>query len=130
MQESTLQEDKISIHAPTRGATVPRLACAVFTMISIHAPTRGATRVEVRFVVLACISIHAPTRGATFDNYNIIQLNYFNPRSHTGSDRHVPAKGQALCISIHAPTRGATSERTQHCCPFINFNPRSHTGSD
>ena len=37
----------ISIHAPTRGATLPLLpACYIF-LISIHAPTRGATFIRV-----------------------------------------------------------------------------------
>ena len=33
--------------------------------ISIHAPTRGATRVNCFVYLLSGISIHAPTRGAT-----------------------------------------------------------------
>ena len=55
--------------------------------ISIHAPTRGAT---VFFQVLPnplTISIHAPTRGATFQLLLILLTHkYFNPRSHKGSD--------------------------------------------
>ena len=56
----------ISIHAPTRGATVrDRFDVQAFD-ISIHAPTRGATDAETRqHFAAACISIHAPTRGAT-----------------------------------------------------------------
>ena len=34
---------KISIHAPTRGATESKVVKAPKTQISIHAPTRGAT---------------------------------------------------------------------------------------
>lgn len=33
--------------------------------VSIHAPTRGATGVEVRLCADISVSIHAPTRGAT-----------------------------------------------------------------
>ena len=77
----------ISIHAPTRGATVtmlPRLLVARFqstlpreerlirilpcrqgNSISIHAPTRGATGQTPRMPLVSFISIHAPTRGAT-----------------------------------------------------------------
>ena len=33
----------ISIHAPTRGATIKSLAWEMEQAISIHAPTRGAT---------------------------------------------------------------------------------------
>ena len=100
----------ISIHAPTRGATLPRSAIRSNADISIHAPTRGATassdrgkidsyifqstlpRGERRCSDLIpllpqAISIHAPTRGAT---------DLFTP------DRFL------VTISIHAPTRGAT----------------------
>ena len=58
-------EQKISIHAPTRGATAIDTSSFVSVGISIHAPTRGATRVTCKDVFLADISIHAPTRGAT-----------------------------------------------------------------
>ena len=37
----------ISIHAPTRGATVLKSKYAEGTLISIHAPTRGATPVRL-----------------------------------------------------------------------------------
>ena len=33
--------------------------------VSIHAPTRGATRPEEPFPMQGIVSIHAPTRGAT-----------------------------------------------------------------
>ena len=77
----------ISIHAPTRGATIciyaqrfeilhfnPRshagsdvhvFSKLSFSIISIHAPTRGATRRDTRNGRHYDISIHAPTRGAT-----------------------------------------------------------------
>ena len=77
----------ISIHAPTRGATLwiristtirifqstlprgerPWLLCdyAHGCNISIHAPTRGATREMQKMTEGKVISIHAPMRGAT-----------------------------------------------------------------
>ena len=78
---------RISIHAPTRGATIKRAismpnlkfqstlprgerhsVCINFfcaLKISIHAPTRGATRCSYKLTNMSLISIHAPTRGAT-----------------------------------------------------------------
>ena len=56
---------KISIHAPTRGATDPTTQAVNASGISIHAPTRGATHVTDKITELYDISIHAPTRGAT-----------------------------------------------------------------
>ena len=145
---------RISIHAPTRGATGGKDIIGGASEISIHAPTRGATdecrawkekhnafqstlpRGERPNCFDHCqgemdISIHAPTRGAT-----LTDLGY-----------EVQFK-----ISIHAPTRGATiaplfiifqfllfqstlprGERllrtaTGFCAGY--FNPRSHEGSD
>ena len=77
----------ISIHAPTRGATSEELNTIKDIKISIHAPTRGATNTTLANRSALIISIHAPTRGATKTwDYLLVFLNYFNPRSHAGSD--------------------------------------------
>ena len=107
----------ISIHAPTRGATMStnlreqlyqfqstlpqgerRISESTVShkpIISIHAPTRGATRFFILLTIRDFISIHAPTRGAT-----VVAWIEFD----------------AKIISIHAPTRGATAI-------FPNFRP-------
>ena len=121
----------ISIHAPTRGATIDWVSNPLCNAISIHAPTRGATqkdrlkggknefqstlprgerRAELQALeTVQAISIHAPTRGAT---------------GRTCKD------GNTVDISIHAPTRGATLASVMDISYSINFNPRSHEGSD
>ncbi len=77
----------VSIHAPTRGATVAFVTLTLLSPfqsthphgvrpegikaqndlvnVSIHAPTRGATRPSEIAKKLTDVSIHAPTRGAT-----------------------------------------------------------------
>ena len=78
---------RISIHAPTWGATYPRVLICGQVCISIHAPTWGATTFALSTKKDGTISIHAPTWGAT--------------RSYMVD--------QGGCkISIHAPTWGAT----------------------
>ena len=62
---------KISIHAPTRGATGCNISGNNISLISIHAPTRGATLHEYYNVLCFYISIHAPTRGATSNGGNV-----------------------------------------------------------
>ena len=79
----------VSIHAPTRGATLlmrgkagqgkfqstlPRGERRCFRLfhrfnrlVSIHAPTRGATPFRPLLSGQPHVSIHAPTRGATND---------------------------------------------------------------
>ena len=55
--------------------------------VSIHAPTRGATDTFCAYKEIERVSIHAPTRGATpkvWVRSNDKQS--FNPRTHTGCD--------------------------------------------
>ena len=122
---------RISIHAPTRGATESSGIQTATGVISIHAPTRGATTPRAYKEITEYISIHAPTRGATrfsprrFSKYSRFQSTlpqgerrkgrpclhhqrYFNPRSHKGSDLVAP----------------------DNCIIQKHFNPRSHKGSD
>ena len=57
--------------------------------VSIHAPTRGATTTlsKVMCPTQQSVSIHAPTRGATLQGqiYGVFYYR-FNPRTHTGCD--------------------------------------------
>ena len=99
---------RISIHAPTRGATALCCCQGLVPNISIHAPTRGATYVGRAVRTMYEISIHAPTRGATIISN---------------------AMDDGLNISIHAPTRGATHSTSQDNLSK-HFNPRSHERSD
>ena len=55
--------------------------------VSIHAPTRGATLFDLKIYQLVGVSIHAPTRGATFFfKGKDRRSSCFNPRTHTGCD--------------------------------------------
>ena len=55
--------------------------------VSIHAPTRGATILQIRLAREKKVSIHAPTRGATsFRDTGITEMLGFNPRSYERSD--------------------------------------------
>ena len=77
----------ISIHAPTRGAT---LSCDLSTgsiPISIHAPTRGATMLAGVYSAEYVFQSTLP-RGERHPAFHQINncLSYFNPRSHEGSD--------------------------------------------
>ena len=100
---------RISIHAPTWGATCITAYLFDLAKISIHAPTWGATPVQRHGHTVRRISIHAPTWGATgkLSLYFIFFLfqsthprgvrlgslcfyygcfAYFNPRTHVGCD--------------------------------------------
>ncbi len=78
--------------------------------ISTHAPTRGATHAVPESFRAAAISTHAPTRGATnIQMQSWIPGRDFNSRPYTRGDlpRSITMAFYNL-ISTHAPTRGAT----------------------
>ena len=80
-----LIREAVSIHAPTRGATIDRFSASRFRSVSIHAPTRGATALEILSVFVQAVSIHAPTRERA-EQDQTEEHGRFNPRSHAGSD--------------------------------------------
>ena len=78
------------------------------TLISIHAPTRGATILcNHRGLVFGFQSTLPREERQTMRKLTIAELN-FNPRSHERSDRVESSLERSINISIHAPTRGAT----------------------
>ena len=100
---------RVSIHAPTWGATGDNEMDGTLRHVSIHAPTWGATAIIVIANAGCRVSIHAPTWGATFIMKHVVDNLGFNPRSHMGSDIRKHGKGTHKDVSIHAPTWGATT---------------------
>ena len=77
----------ISIHAPTRGATVSNNFSNAFNIFQSTLLQEERPSLSQSFSATLPISIHAPTRGATvcpFRNHN--NSGYFNPRSYKRSD--------------------------------------------
>ena len=77
--------------------------------VSIHAPTRGAT--PLVFLVHRLLQSFNPrthTGCDLFDRRGIRLKISFNPRTHTGCDVKNRRHQNAMLVSIHAPTRGAT----------------------
>ena len=121
IQRKKASKKGISIHAPTRGATIKAEEIEQKRKISIHAPTRGATKRSIRRSKVYQISIHAPTRGATLHSYRFLPHSrfqstlpreerhqhclyyhslycYFNPRSHERSDSNI---AQKICLFLY-----------------------------
>ena len=125
--------DRVSIHAPTRGATQCRLQHQRIWLVSIHAPTRGATSSALRNISVSAFQSTHPhgvrlTKTEVLRQYRTFQSTHphgvrrivadllscllsFNPRTHTGCDLPRPYNTAVRQVSIHAPTRGATNER-------------------
>ena len=120
--------------------------------VSLHAPTRGATYYIFLFMLVRNVSIHAPTRGATSEKQTEIQFGMFqsthplgvrletmlelssslsfNPRTHSGCDIKAIRPMSVSDVSIHAPTRGATNRLDVNNQIWNSFNPRTHSGCD
>ena len=79
-----------------------------FLGISIHAPTRGATLSSGMFPMVLVFQSTLPREERLSSRKEKGLYKDFNPRSHERSDRNnEPIRLDSL-ISIHAPTRGAT----------------------
>ena len=144
---------KISIHAPTKGATCDSSSSSSVTTDFNPRSHEGSDEKDDSEITAGAISIHAPTKGATPVSHwkqcsqqfqstlprrerlscgsLAYFLFYFNPRSHEGSDgdRGI-SPPHSLKISIHAPTKGATMRVSVSGRIQTDFNPRSHEGSD
>ena len=99
--------------------------------ISIHAPTRGATGSEALKDALMNISIHAPTRGATAIALVFMWWGVnFNPRSYKRSD--VGAVLWLLQMKLFQSTLLQEERQlfAKHCVRVYHFNPRSYKRSD
>ena len=125
------RRSKVSIHAPTRGATfVPFSNVVIYDCFNPRTHT-GCDLLSGGLSTQAIVSIHAPTRGATTAilaisesgslfqsthphgvrqciNTTYVRVACFNPRTHTGCDIYNISRLVWYRVSIHAPTRGAT----------------------
>ena len=150
----TTINDIISIHTPTKGATLDCNLSVSLNKFQSTLPQRERRNNQCVRGSCKCISIHTPTKGATllggalgiagidfnphshkgsdFEYKNhVFRMTNFNPHSHKGSDSGDKAVKTILNgISIHTPTKGATSNSGSSKSGKKNFNPHSHKGSD
>ena len=80
-----------------------------FPRVSIHAPTRGATSCNQTNTLVNTMFQSTHPHGVRQLITLLSQKPYcFNPRTHTGCDKTEPPALYNQTVSIHAPTRGAT----------------------
>ncbi len=121
-------ERTVSIHAPTRGATV--LITLIFNFLCFNPRAHAGRDGNDPHQLLAfLVSIHAPTRGATHTNAVSRLRRSFQSTRPRGARRYRRCCWRRLAVSIHAPTRGATFG-AQKIYPLTGFNPRAHAGRD
>jgi len=144
----------VSIHAPLRGATLPKGQAHKGTDVSIHAPLRGATLCAMtRIRANEGFNPRTPAGcDERFPSYRLMRCTSFNPRTPAGCDRNAtpyrhhqyrfnprtPAGCDFLSdrfifrhrVSIHAPLRGATWMGHADEKMILSFNPRTPAGCD
>ena len=99
----------ISIHAPTRGATIKRVTLIVIILFQSTLPREERHYSWSKSQITNDFNPRSHERS---DNERRTQSSKrwnFNPRSHERSDpAHSGSPLNSRIISIHAPTRGAT----------------------
>ena len=103
--------NRVSIHAPTKGATGADGQDRPVKNVSIHAPTKGATFSFCAFTCPFEFQSTLPRRERLHQQKRHKSQRCFNPRSHEGSDADVwVVRTARKTVSIHAPTKGATKQ--------------------
>ena len=100
--------NKISIHAPAKGATETKSLASEWLEISIHAPAKGATLQLSTLSTKTIFQSTLPRRERRKIDRLCSLRSYFNPRSREGSDTIFFPCSFITVISIHAPAKGAT----------------------
>ena len=100
--------------------------------VSIHAPTWGATFDQpAKQNNNKVVSIHAPTWGATmvFEVSDGMEGS-FNPRAHVGRDSYSNFLLQTPLMFQSTRPRGARPATGRTHTITLSFNPRAHVGRD
>ena len=109
MLQSAQGHFRISIHAPTRGATVVEVYAKSALTFQSTLPREERQYSSITLIASSAISIHAPTRGAT---------------------RNTFCKHFFIRFQSTLPREERRGSRTPHRRSRIHFNPRSHERSD
>ena len=130
-------DNRVSIHAPVRGATVAVHPFPDAVLWFQSTPPCGGRRGPADDIIaVTVVSIHAPVRGATQCDYGLKEESVSNPRPRGGGD-YCPDPGRESWRSFnHAPVRGRRRlwyrpvPFGRQCWPSRSFNPRPRAGGD
>ena len=121
----------VSIHAPTRGATLQTFRVVQYEMFQSTHPhgVRPAPNCEVgttpRF---QSTHPHGVRHNGHYCRHQHKRFQSTHP--HGVRPFTLPHAWLMPSVSIHAPTRGATILQMFLCAICASFNPRTHTGCD
>ena len=104
------QRDRVSIHAPARGATLGCRSCSSAMARFQSTPPRGGRLRSVPAVWQQMFQSTPPRGGRRYGSRTqLIAIMSFNPRPRAGGDAGPTVLATASIVSIHAPARGATA---------------------
>ena len=100
--------------------------------VSIHAPTRGATRIPVESSLLSSLFQSTHPHGVRLSFFNMAQsLRFVFQSTHPHGVRHLACYGPYNNMSFNPRTHtGCDYTKKSQYGRFIRFNPRTHTGCD
>ena len=127
---STCKGRRVSIHAPTWGATDSPSPC--FLSVGFNPRTHMGCDLLTPKTKQYAGSFNPRTHMGCDRRTQAHRLHHpcFNPRTHMGCDIMLSVFDEVTNVSIHAPTWGATY-RDVHVKDVQNsFNPRTHMGCD
>ena len=106
----------VSIHAPTRGATIPGINYLIIWMFQSTHP-HGVRQSTLILSTVGTKFQSTHPHGVRQQETTLSPGTYicFNPRTHTGCDFVVILFNRRIVVSIHAPTRGATLFACRSC---------------
>ena len=80
--------------------------------VSIHAPVMDANSIDPQQQKMDDVSIHAPVMDANYHLYLHRHRQSFNPRARDGRENRRMGTRSHIDVSIHAPVMDANAERT------------------
>ena len=121
----------ISIHAPTRGATIfSGAACADREYFNPRSHEGSDIALFCMAVTIAYFNPRSHEGSDDCGSRSRCRFYHFNPRSHEGSD-HCYRRTDLLYYRFQSTLpRGERRNAVMTCLFVMNFNPRSHEGSD
>ena len=121
---------KVSIHAPTQGATVACKLCNAVAVFQFTPPRKGRLKRLSQRRRQDAFQFTPPRKGRLSSLLRSFCLSCFNSRPHARGDCLCRHNSNDLDVSIHAPTQGATRFIMHLNCVQRSFNSRPHARGD
>ena len=123
--------NKVSIHAPTRGATSGTRTSEWLRQFQFTHPRGVRPCVSKRDIQLFLFQFTHPRGVRQIVASDVVMQLVFQFTHPRGVRRLAREKEEAaMRVSIHAPTRGATRCKVRHLFFIHRFNSRTHAGCD